>query len=136
MPTETNPALILDPSAGQLYMKPLDGGDPVHLGRVIEFTQTVERHDYHGYHDELGAPVPVLIPAADTMSVEFTLQPVEFDPATLWRLTHDISCVIAWAVQNRPKLWHLANYAKTYRKRRKNVHRILREFMQEVGWHG
>lgn len=130
MPTENAPTLDL--STGAFYTTPLDGGDPVRLGRAVEVTQTVEHFDEY---NELGVrnPVPARTPS---MSFEVTLQDVTFDPVTLWRLTHDIRCVVHWAVKYRPKLWRLAVYAKTGRKRSKNARRILREFFEEVGRHG
>ena len=37
----------------------------------------------------------------------------------------------AWAVKNRPRLVHLAAYAKKGRIRTKNTRRIIREFLRE-----
>lgn len=36
-----------------------------------------------------------------------------------------------WATNNRPRLVHLALHAKKRRNRKKNLHRIIREFMEE-----
>lgn len=130
MPIDNRPTLDL--STGELYMTPLDGGDPVRLGRVTEATQTAE---YCDEYNELGIRNPVPGRAA-SLSFEVTLQGVTFDPVTLWRLTYDVRCIVHWAVKYRPKLWRLALYAKTGRKRSKNVHRILLEFFEEVGRHG
>ena len=126
MPTENTPTLDL--STGALYLTPLDGGDPVRLGRAVEVTQTTE---YNDECDELGIRNPMTsLPAS--MSCEITLEDVTLDPVTLWRLTYDVRWVVRWAMETRPKLLHLATYAKTGRKRRKNIHRILREFCEEV----
>lgn len=130
MPTENAPTLDL--STGAFYMTPLDGGDPVRLGRAVEVTQTVEHFDEY---NELGVRNPVPARPA-SLSFEVTLQGVTFDPVTLWRLTHDIRFVGLWAAKYRPKLLHLVTYAKTYRKRSKNARRILREFFEEVDRHG
>lgn len=126
MPIDNAPTLDL--STGAFYMTPLDGGDPVRLGRAVEVTQTTE---YNDECDELGICNPMAAATA-SMSCEITLEDVTFDPVPLWRLTHDIRCVVHWAVKYRPKLLHLATYAKTGRKRRKNIRRILREFCEEV----
>lgn len=125
MPTENN----IELGTGEFYMIPLDGGSPVRVGRVTEATQTVERTDYL---NELGEPVPVLVPTLETATFECEIQPITLDLVTIWRLTHDIRVVLVWAQENRPKLLHLATYAKSSRKRRKNIIRILRDFFEEV----
>ncbi len=130
MPTDNAPTLDL--STGAFYMTPLDGGDPVRLGRAVEITQTTE---YNDKCDELGICNPMTAATA-SMSCEITLEDVTLDPAALWRLTHDVRWVVRWAMETRPKLLHLTTYAKTGRKRSKNARRILREFFEEVGRHG
>lgn len=130
MPTESTP--ILNLITGELYMTPLDGGDPVRLGRVTEATQTVEHYDEY---NELGVRSPIPARPA-SLSFECNLQDVTIDLATLWRLTYDVRFAGLWAAEHRPKLLHLVTYAKTYRKRRKNARRILREFFEEVERHG
>lgn len=120
---------IIDLGTGALYLKPLDGGDPVRLGQVTEINQTAEAREEYYIPDGPAIVRPV------SQSVEITLQDVTLDPVTLWRLTHDVRLVVAWAMKNRPKLWHLTGHAKTSRKRRKNARRILRDFFEEVN-HG
>lgn len=122
----------LDLSTGELYMTPLDGGDPVRLGRVTEATQTAE---YCDEYNELGVRNPVTA-LPKSLTFECTLQDVTIDLTTLWRLTRDVRFAGLWAAKYRPKLLHLVTYAKTYRKRSKNARRILREFLGEVGRHG
>lgn len=129
MPVENanTPAAELGP--GELYLLLPDGGHPIELGRVTETTLTEERTDYR---DELGEPAPVVATPAKSVTFECTVNPETISLISLWRLTHDIRVVLVWAQENRPKLLHLATYANTCRKRRKNITRILREFFWEV----
>ena len=125
MPIDNTP--IIDLNTGDLYLTPLDGGDPVRLGRATEIKQTAEYND----KCELGEPAHLMSRPA-SLSFECTLQDVTFDPVIFWRLTHNVRYVILWAKENRPKLLRLAAHAKTNRKRRKNARRILRDFFEEV----
>lgn len=125
MPVDTDPIKLTD---GVLYITPKDGGGPILLGHVLEAEQTTYSHEYV---DELGVRDPVVaVPEFET--IECTVNPETISLISLWRLTHDIRVVLVWAQENRPKLLHLATYANTCRKRRKNITRVLREFFWEV----
>lgn len=93
---------------------------------AIEATQTTYSHEYV---DELGVRDPV-VALPETTSFEVTVRAEDLDLVSLWRLTHDMRVALCWAKENTPKLLHLATYAKTRRKRRKNIGRIVRAFFQ------
>ena len=52
-------------------------------------------------------------------------------PAAAYSLYRDAHAVLAWAIKNRPRLVHLAGWAKKRKDRRKNLRRIIREFIKE-----
>lgn len=128
MPVDTDPIKLTD---GVLYITPKDGGDPILLGHVLEAEQTTYSHEYV---DELGVRDPV-VATPETVAIEWTIRPEDLDLVALWRLTHDMRVALCWAQENTPKLLHLATYAKTHRKRWKNIGRIVRAFFEEVQNH-
>ena len=127
MPTENEP---LDLSSGTLYLKMPADGNPALLGKVKSMEHTYEVTEYI---DDLGSPayIPMTPPTSAELSIE--LEPINLDPVALWRLTYNVKCIMVWAVRNRPRLVHLASYAKKATARHKNARRIVREFLQDAG---
>lgn len=116
---------VLDLSSGKLYIKDPVTGAPLELGKVnsMEITPPEE-------FDPLGNPLPRI--NAPEFGFEIELEP---DPEMLRELFDPMRAFarecLGWAFINRPELLHLAVYAKTARRRVKNIRRILREFIRE-----
>lgn len=116
---------VLDLSSGKLYIKDPTTGAPLALGKV----NSVEITPAHEEFDPLGDPLPRL-----STPQEFTIE-MEMDPESMRELLDPMHIFarecLRWAIWNRPKLLHLAAYAKTARCRKKNSRRIVREFIRE-----
>lgn len=78
--------------------------------------------------NEIKAPgVYQINPATGCMSWGY----ITSAPAAAFCLAKDAYKILCWAIKNRPRLLHLAGYAKKRKDRRKNLRRIIREFCKE-----
>lgn len=125
MPTKND--TTIEWGSGTLYFYPPEGGDPVAVGQVKGLTETVEQE----HQVDLESPVPVLTKSmTQTFSFEAELEALSLPK--LWRLTGGPILLVKWAGQNHPRLFHLAKYAKTARRRTKNIRRLSRLFVKEA----
>jgi hypothetical protein len=124
MPTKTDNTI--EWGSGTLYFYPPEGGDPVAVGPVKGLTETVEKE----HLDDPGLPCPLTTSLTQTVTFEAELEALSL-PA-LWLLTGDPLYAAEWAMQNHPRLVHLAVRAKTARRRKKNYQRVIRAFLEEV----
>lgn len=124
MPTKNDP---IDLTCGTLYIYPPEGGGPVQLGEVKSLEVSMDPAENW---DELGNPLPYINKPALTQEVTIELEPLSLPK--LFLLTGDPLLVINWAAMERPKLLHLAAYAKSARRRKKSRLRIIREFIREA----
>ncbi len=113
MPTKNEP---IDLSNGTLYIKHPDGHTEP-LGKVTEiYTEPTTE--------------PEALPKYITLNNNAGEITLEIDAAAF--IAYQAQESIRWAALHRAKLLHLAQYAKTKKARRKNAHRILREYIEEV----
>lgn len=124
MPTKNEP---IELTGGTLYITPQEGGEPVQIGEVKSMEVTTESTEYL---DALGNPLPYINPPPSTQEWTIELEPLGW-PQLFW-LTRDPLCAVKWAKDCRPHWVHLARYAKTGRRRTKNIRRIIRAFVKEV----
>lgn len=122
MPPKNNMEL----GPGALYFIPSEGSDPVYCGEVksLEYTE-----DTYAPVDDLGRPAVGL--TRDT-TAEVTMELEPLNPKAMFFLTGDPSYMARWAVVMRPRLAHLARYAKKGRARKKNVHRLVAFMIEEL----
>lgn len=112
--------------SGTLYFYQPEGGDPVLVGPVKGLTETREEEGLDG----TDLPIPVITSTTQTVTFEAEIEAISLPK--LWRLTGDPILMVKWAKQSRPLLFHLARYAKTARKRSKNLRRLIRLFVEEA----
>lgn len=121
---------VIDLSSGKLYIKDPVTGTPLELGKVTSMEITPPEE-----FDPLGEPLPLR--TAQEFEMEIELEP---DPEVLRELFDPMRAFarecLGWAILNRPKLLHLAAYAKTARRRRKNSRRIVQEFIRDLNMEG
>ncbi len=127
MPTKNEP---IELTGGTLYMLPQDGGGQVQLGKVKSLEITTEQLGPPEYLDDFGNPVPYICQRYPSQEVTIELEPLGW-PQLFW-LTRDPLCAVKWANDCHPRWVHLARYAKTGRRRTKNIRRIIRAFIEEV----
>lgn len=124
MPTKTENTI--DWGSGTLYIIPQEGGDPVPIGPVKGLTETIEREHLDG----ADLPAPLTTSLTQTLTFEAELE--SLNPKAMFFLTGDPSYMARWAVVMRPRLAHLARYAKKGRARKKNVHRLVAFMIEEL----
>jgi hypothetical protein len=124
MPTKNE--TTIEWGSGTLYFYPPEGGDPVAVGPVKDLTETREEE----WQDDLGLPIPLNTSITQTVTFEAELEALSLPK--LWLLTGDVSLLVKWSQQHHPRLFHLAGYAKTARRRAKNIRRLTRLFMKEA----
>lgn len=103
MPTKDEPLNLND---GTLFYIPPNGGNPVPL--------TIGG-------DILPEPYVAIQAAAADL-----LLPV------IMEVVAETRKITEWSIKHRPRLAHLAIYAKTARKRKKQIERICKEYTREV----
>ena len=125
MPTKTE--TTIEYGSGTLYFCPPEGGDPVAFGPVKGLTETrVEEYQV----DPEQAWMPSMATSlTQTLSFEAELEPLSLPK--LWLLTRDPAIFAKWATANWPRLARLVVYAKTGRRRDKNLRRLIRLFVEE-----
>jgi hypothetical protein len=111
---------------GALYFIPPEGSDPVYCGEVKSLEYTEEPGTMA--EDGIGCPIFPLSGA----SAELTMELEPLNPKAMFFLTGDPSYMTRWAVVMRPRLAHLARYAKKGRARKKNVHRLVAFMIEEL----
>lgn len=136
MPTKNT----IELGAGTLYLKPLDGGDPVQLqNATIEVTQ-IDEPDILGDCPDVARPLRV----AD----EYTFT-VEMEPDEAWKAFQELyvkplaklyrelieklaATYYAWCMENHPDWVHILRRTKKKRTRKKYIDRLRRAFLEEV----
>lgn len=138
MPTK-NP---IELGAGTLYMKPLEGGDPVQLGEV-----TPENIIEPG--TDLNDLTPGVYSITNAPEASFT---IEMEPGEAWerfqaqfirpvaeayrQYIRDLAAAyVAWCLETHPDWVHILRRTKKKRTRKKYNDRLRRAFLEEVN-HG
>lgn len=136
MPTKNT----IELGAGTLYLKPLDGGEPVQLQTAtIEVTPVNEP-------DILDDCPDVVLPLR--VADEYTLT-VEMDPGEAWEKFQElyikpmaklhrewidklVRTYVAWCMESHPDWVHILRRTKKKRTRKKYHDRLRRAFLEEV----
>lgn len=123
MPPKNEP---LGLSAGTLYFYPPEGGDPVCVGPVKNYTEVIEPERIE---DGPCAGLCTAIKQTVTFEAEITA----LNLPNLWLLTRDPRLEWKWLDTQAPRrLVHLGKYAKKGRARTKNLRRLARLFVKEA----
>lgn len=124
MPTKNE---NIELGVGTLYIKHPGTGEPVPCGLLkgLEITETRTE-----YVDELGIVNPCIATPPPEWSVT-----IETAPDTIFmqvlRLTEEIRSCARWARNERPRLVHMSLHARKRRTRKKNLVRLVREYIRE-----
>lgn len=124
MPTKTENTINW--GSGTLYYCPPEGGDPVAVGPVKGLTETIEQE----HLDDPFLPAPVTKSLTQTFSFEAELEALSLPK--LWRLSGDPALFAKWALTKHPHLAYLGAFAKTGRRRTKNLRRLVHMFVEEA----
>lgn len=121
MPTKNN----IELGNGTLYITRPEGGDPVPLATgglvpTVEITPT-------DTHDD-----PVLTSLRTAQELTFEVELETLNLPTLWLLSRDPAIIAKWAKIEHPRLARLVIFAKTGRRRDKNLRRLVRLFLEEA----
>jgi hypothetical protein len=136
MPTKNT----IELGAGTLYLKPLDGGEPVQLQSATIEVTPVDEPDILGDCPDVARPLRV----AD----EYTFT-VEMDPGEAWEKFQELfikpvaeayrqyirdlaAAYVAWCMENHPDWVHILRRTKKKRTRKKYHDRLRRAFLEEV----
>ena len=124
MPTKNE--TTIEWGSGTLYFYPPEGGDPVAVGPVKGLTETIEKECL----DDPFLPAPLTTSLTQTLSFEADMGYISLP--MLYRLTGDAQLFFKWSKLYHPRLVHLVAFAKTRRRRVKNLSRLVDMFAKEV----